>query len=133
MLPAAPFGAPSDALSALVGHGCGPAAVVAGTVVVLVGLVVVAAEVGWLVEVAVVLEVPGPVWVVDVVALADLCDDDPHAAKAAPATRTKASLAPTFTLNFRAGSVTVLTASEYPSGRESNRALSEDVSSHQRS
>lgn len=75
MLPAAPLGAPSVALRALVGHGCGPATVV-------VGAIVVAEELsGGLVAVEVEVEVEelegdavvgGPVEVVDGVAFAAL-------------------------------------------------------------
>ncbi len=58
MLPAAPLGAPSVALRKLVGHGCGPAALVGGAVVVVEempgGLVVVDTDVGELEGTAVV-------------------------------------------------------------------------------
>ncbi|MGC8514051.1 MAG: hypothetical protein ACP5P1_13625 [Acidimicrobiales bacterium] len=73
MLPAAPLGAPSAALRALVGHGCGPATVVVGAIVVVEelsgGLMAVEVAVGELEGDAV---VGGPAEVVDGVAFAAL-------------------------------------------------------------
>lgn len=117
MLPAAPLGAPSVALRPLVGHGWGPAAVVEGAVVV-VGEVVVVDVVGLEEGVAV---VDGPVDVVDVVGLADLCADDPHAAKAAPTNRAVATFVANLALSLPVRVIDVLTVLGYPSGRQPKR------------
>lgn len=121
MLPAAPLGAPSATLRALVGHGSGPAAVVGGAVVVagevvggLVGLVVVEVDVGELEAEPTV--VGGPVEVVEGVTLADLCAEDPHAASAPAARTVAAAFIPIFALKRLVGAIGVLTVFAYPLG-----------------